>query len=440
MTLTARQHLGLLLTAGVTVLAAGCSGSGSSAPVAGGAPATGRSVGSTKAKLSVGIPIRQPGAKSQRRKPQYVSSATAELAIRTGTSGVGGTISTASYQLFDVSANAPACTTTATVRTCVISVTAPLVPGSEDEIQVIATDKAPLPADTLPSGDWLSTGDTSQVITAGADNPIPMLLVGVIGSLATDFPAYSVWAAPGQTANVTVNITADDYGGGAIAGSQPTFNNPIVFNDGLTSSPFTYPSANLSANNYGLPPPLNPGPIPATINYAAPLTTPASNATVTLKTDVPSWLLPLPDGAPGIPGPVATFALDPLTVSLASAPGVPIAAITGLSATGPDVTVTVSETGAATFTVASSASTFTLFSASGVALPGPITATNGVASFIVHPVSPTSASGTMRVTDGHRTNAVAGASGTNAVTGASGTIAVTDATGTTATLSATVGP
>lgn len=408
MTLTKRQHLGLLLSAGVTVLATGCSGSGSSVPVAGSATApSGRIIGSTKAKLSIGIPIRQPGAKSQRRKTKYVSSATTGLDILIVTPGVANP----AWQLFDVSSNASDCTTTATVRTCVVSVTAPLVQGATSDIQVVATDQAPLPTDTQPMGDWLSTGDVSQVITAGAANPISLQLVGIIGSLATDAAAYSVWAAPGQTANVTVNVTANDFGGGAIAGAQPTYSNPIVFSDGLTSSPFTYPSANLSATppNYGLSSPQTPGPIPAAVVYTAPLTTAAPNATVTLSTDVPAWIQ-MPTSTPN--GPVTTFALNPLTVSLA---GAPIDAVTGLSATGPDVTVNVTENGATSFTVATtaSASALTLLSAPSVPLTGPITATGGAASFIVHPVDQTSVPAT---------------------------ITVTDANGTTATLSATVGP
>ena len=357
-----RLNLGLLAAFGATILASGCSGgAGSTSPVAGAKIASGRVIGSTKAQLKIAIPIRRPGAatSSQKRTPRDLSSSTKEIAILAKADSDTATIPT--WQLFDVSSNAAGCTTTASVRSCVISVTAPLfqVPSSgtlsDDDFSVVATDQAPAAADTQPAGNYLSTGYSSVAVTAGTANPVNVLMVGVIGELATYpaptdptvIPSYSVWATPGSTGNViVVNLTANAAAGGAIAGAQPTFDNPILFSDQPapgTSSPFTYPSANPPAN-YGLAPPATPGPIAAAILYAAPTAGIAPAETVTVSTYVPSYP-PLPNN--GL-GPTTKFTLDPMTISVA---GAPVGSISGLSVGGTDVTVSVTEANATSFQI-----------------------------------------------------------------------------------------
>jgi hypothetical protein len=413
-----RLRIGTVATLGVAVLAAGCSGGGSTSlraiPAATKAAPPGKS---SKVQLNLRIPIRKTGTKSSRRSPKYVSVWTNDIAIRV--LGPGATIDNAPWQLFDVSTQPSAspnavCTVSGLFRNCSITVTAPAVDGATE---------------TIFQGNILSTGYTTSTVVAGAVNTVNVGLTGVIGLLTTDKPAYSIWAAPGASANVVtgttiVNITANDFDGGQIAGQQPTFANPIVFTDiEAPPSPFTYPSANVPTS-YGLPVPTAPGPIPATMTYTAPIPVPPAtlapaSTTVTVQTDT-SFLPAMPLKA----YPTTTFVLNTMVVSVA---GAPVASVPGLAVSGSDVTVTVAEVGATSFTVTpnnatnSDGGSFTMFSGSpSVPLPltGPstINALSGTGTFIVHASTPTQ------------------------VAGDAPTISIVDANGTTATLTAVVGP
>jgi hypothetical protein len=400
-----RARLGAVAAA---LLVSGCGGGGqSAAPLAPAAGNTqsGTAAGSITARLSIEIPSGTAGVTTTagRRAPQYLSSATAGLGIRAGAAGAA---STAPWQLFNVAPNAAACsTTTAGLRTCVVSVSAPVVQGVSDEFQIEATDTAPSATSTQPLGNVLSSADVTQAVTAGSANDVNVALSGVIGSLAVSAARFSVWAVPGQSQSVlNIFVTANDYDGGAIAGQPQSFANPIVFSDGLGgSSPFSYPSA--SATVAGLPPPLVAGRIGAPIFYRAPTSGTAVSANVSVSTLVPTYLS-LPDGAPGTPGPVASFQLDPMVVSVG---GTPVSSITA-SVGGPDVTVTVTETGASAFSVQDPDNAFGDFTL--VNAGGPVS--NGTLVFSVHPVSATGSPVP--------------------------TIAIADTTGTTATISVTVCP
>jgi hypothetical protein len=415
-------RIGAVATLGASVLA-GCSGGQNTASVV---PATATNPSTAaklvKAQVNLRIPIRKVVGTSSRRTPKYVSVGTNGIEIVvTGPGQTNGT-----PQLFDVSATSTAspnpCTVSGGFRNCTLTVTAPAVDGGSDSFAVTATDAAP--AAGAMQGNILSTGYTTAVVVAGAANPIGIQLTGVIGQLVVAKTA-SVWAAPGQTGTVSgstiVNITANDFTGANIAGAQPTFTNPIMFADNTVgTSPFTYPSADIATGFYGLQAPATPGPIPATISYSAPTTATPITTTVTVSTNVPTFL-PTPV-APLLPYPTATFTLNTMVVSVA---GAPVASVPGL-AVGNDVTVTVAELGASTFTVSApnNDGSFTLLSGQGVTLAAPASPSTGstiaadktgTATFTVHPVSVTPSADAP-------------------------TITITDANGTTATLAAVVGP
>jgi hypothetical protein len=194
-------------------------------------------------------------------------------------------------------------------------------------------------------------------------------------------------APPNGSASVVVNVTANDFRGGRIAGNPSAFSNPITFSDTLTPtltpSPFTYPSTN--PPNGALLPPATPGPIPATIGYVASATATAVAANVTVATIVPLYYPPLSPAT----GPTASFALDPMVVSIG---GTPVGSIANLSVSAPDITVMVTEAGATSFTIASNADaagTLTLLDATGVTpLTNPVAAdATGTATFVVHSVA-----------------------------------------------------
>jgi hypothetical protein len=393
MKISMQKQVSAVMTLGVAVLVTGCGGGGQSTPaVPAAAKANSAAVKTAKAKLTIKIPLETAAlaSKSGSRKPQYVSSHTTELAIRAGTTGPSGTVGSAAWQIFDVSSTAPvspnvSCTTdtTSLVRTCQIAVTAPAVQGVDDEFQIGATDSTTVATDTIPTGNFLSTGDTTETVSVGAANAVSVSLTSVIGYLAvanpSANPSYSVWAAPGASANVVVGITASDLDHGQIFGQPSAFANPLTFADTLTTSPFTYPSANLAANppNYGLPPSETVNvPIQATIAYLAPTTGSTAAATVTVSTITPDYLPP-----PAVP-PTATFALDPMVVSVA---GTPVGSLSNLVA-GTPVVVTVNESGATSFTVADNADAQAVLTLNP---PAQITATNGSATFTVSPRSAT---------------------------------------------------
>jgi hypothetical protein len=387
-----------VLMLGAVTVASGCGGGQSTtSPAVPAAAQSGATSGSVKVQITVKVPLRtaRAASPSARRSPRYVSASTLGLAVRTG-SAVG--VNSAPWQLFNLSPSAASpnavCTTDAAsaVRTCLVSVTAPVSQGADDVFQVLATDTAPASTDTQPQGNILAEGYTAVTVTAGAVNAASVALSGVIGSLAVAKAAYSVWAAPGRSANVVVGVIANDSDGGQIFGQSASYASPIAFSDGLTASPFTYPNANPPATN-GLVPPTTPGPVQATIGYLAPATTVAPAATVT----VTAGTFYLADTAPV---PSATFALDPMVVSVGTAPSGSL----NLTA-GSQTLVTVNESAATSFTVSDNATTaVTLLNATGTAplLPGSsIAATNGTASFIISAVRATSptAAAVITITD-----------------------------------------
>jgi hypothetical protein len=404
---TMRLRLAAFMTLGVTVLAGGCSGGGSStSAVPSPAKAQTGSSATAKSLLTIHIPKRRATA-SSRPRVEYVSPGTQGIGVRTGVTGqLGGQ----SWQLFDVSGTSPLCSTSAGVETCTISVTAPVTTASTtDEFQIDATDQPPAPGDTFSPGNPLSSGDDSAVtITAGANNPVSVILTGVIGNLSVAPAAYSVWTAPGFTTNFNVNVTAADYDTDTIFGTPATFENEIQFADNLaTGSPFTYP--NPSSTFLGLPPPATAGPILAPIAYTAPTVgAVGAPATVTVSTIIPGYLS-LPTN------PTATFTIEPLVASVA---GAPTANVQGVVVGGPPVTVSVNESGAASFTVTAPPATNGAISLPGVPANGVITATNGTATFSVQGVTATTGSPPANEP----------------------TITIVDANGTTATLTVIVSP
>jgi hypothetical protein len=258
--------------------------------------------------------------------------------------------------------------------------------------------------DTQPTGNFLSTGDTTQTVTVGAVNAVNVSLTSVIGILAAAAPAaYSVWAAPGQSANVAVGIIANDIDGGQIFGQPASFSNPIAFSDGLTGSPFTYPSANPPAT-LGLTPPETAGPIRATIVYTAPAppaTASVPAATVTVSTIEPDFL------PPPVTPPSTTFTLSPMVVSVGGAAVGSLHAVTGVA-----TVVTINELNAAAgFLVQDNADAqteVTLENATGTAPLGTLPIVpdaSGDASFTVFAGAPSAAATApvITITDPHGT-------------------------------------
>ena len=385
-----RTHIGLSALS-VAVLASGCSGGSSSAPVVPAAAKTivGKTAATTKAKLTIKVPIRKHVA-SATVSPKYISPATSGLYIRAGL--LGGITSDTPWQSFDVApagSNAPSPVTsqqcvpdpTNTFTTCTVTVTAPAASGSTDEFQIIATDWGPTPAQTnvAPFGLIDSAADDTgpngagESITVGGPNTITVSLEGFIGRfLASD---VSVWAAPGTSTTFDGYIVTQDADLNPIFGNPPAFVNPIVLSDTLgSSSPITaYPASST------LTPPNSAGAIYAPMTYTAPASSMAPVIPVTMTAIMPSWIAAPtpPDGYnPQNLQPTGTFNVDPMTVNeLSQSVATPIGSI---DLSQGDVTIMVSETEMNTLTVAGD---------SGLSLAPSVT--NGSAQFTI-PASDTS--------------------------------------------------
>jgi hypothetical protein len=395
------KHVGTIVTLSVAVLASGCGGGQSSAPAVPAAARTkpGTAAVTTKAKLTIKIPLRKglAGSQSKRRSPLYVSASTQGLAIRAGThagSGPPYDVGLQPWQSFSVSSlnSSTGCSldsNNSNVEICTLSFTAPVVTGVPDDFQVIATDKAPAAPDADPAtmGNWLSTGGDEEPVVAGTVVQAAATLAGVIATLDAVLPAYSVWAAPGATGSVTVGIDAKDPDGGLISGASGSLGNQIVLSDGSSSSLFTYPAPTAITAS-------ETGPALATIGYAAPPATPGLTAlptTAVTASTQPTWYTSLTVST--------TFAIDPMVVSVG---GTPIGPIPNLAVSADDVMVTVNEVGATSFTIKSNtdANTLTLLDATGVTpLTNPVAAANGTATFVVHAVGVSTPASAVTVTD-----------------------------------------
>jgi hypothetical protein len=386
---------------GVAVLASGCSGGSSSAPAvpAAGKTIVGKTTGTTaKAKLTIKVPIRKHVA-SAKVTPKYVSPSTSGLYIRAGV--LGQISSDTPWQSFDVApagSDAPSPVTsqqcvpdpTNTFTTCTVTVTAPAVPGSTDEFQIIATDWGPTPAQTnvAPIGlidsaaDDTGPNNAGESITAAGPNAINVSLEGFIGRLfASD---VSVWAAPGASTTFYGYLTTQDADSNPIFGNPPAFVNPISLSSSSPISDFPLPST--------LTPPNPAGPIYAPMTYTAPMSTMAAVTTVNMTAIMPSWIT-----APTAPAgynpqnlqPTGTFDVDPMTVNqLSQSVATPIGSI---DLSQGDVTIMVSESEMTTLAVGGD---------SGLSLTPAVT--NGSAQFTI-PASDTST--VITITDDRKTQA-----------------------------------
>jgi len=382
------------------VAMAGCGGGSASraVPSTAAVNAPAKTIGQAKVALTVRIPLRARNAKAKAKaRPLYLSTATTGLAVKSALAD--GSIVNAAWQLLDISSSSGACTTSGSTRTCSVSITAPVPNSGSDEFQVVAYDTVSASNATMPAGNPLSAADVTQTVTLGTLDQVDATLSGIVGQLSTDSPAYSVWAAPGQTSSVAVQLTADDVAGGQISGAPNAFANPLSLSITNNAAFQLTPNAFL--------PPTTPGAISVAISYTAPSgggspSPQAPSATVSVSASPLPW-------TPGSSGATTQFALNPMTVYAGTTP---IASVAGLVAGASPSPFSVSEPTAGTFTFATQNNTanyFALLNSTGqsplpLGSPVPVTSLNGVNSvqFTVHPLVGTASAGsapTITITD-----------------------------------------
>jgi streptogramin lyase len=199
----ARIALGL---AGV-LAAAACSGGGSSSPQA---P---RATKTAPATLSIVIPVAKPSQDA--RRARFVSAGTQSGGIAIGQ------FTTQISQSFALSATAPNCSTSGTVRTCRVAVNLPL---GNDTITLFTFDGPLVNGQT--SGHRLGVATATQTIAEGQANTVAMSLLGV-PALATIVPQPPAITATGKPVTVALAVTVFDASGNEITGTDP-YAQPVV--------------------------------------------------------------------------------------------------------------------------------------------------------------------------------------------------------------------
>jgi hypothetical protein len=348
--------------------------------------------GSAKVALSFHLPARKHVAPASVKRPSYVTGAIDGLAVRAA--ATSGGISSAAWQLFDLSPSSALCATQSDgSRNCTLSVYAPIASSGQDEFQIASYDATSTTGATSPAGNAISAVDVVEPISVGTANAFSMQLDPVVASVATDNPTYYTWAAPGQSSNVALTLSPADADGASISADTPTaapYAAPISFSDTLSPSPFTYTSiATPGASST----------VASTVQYTAPAagTTPPASATISLHGGAPAWV-------PGASANAGTFTIVPMILA-GNAANVQIAP------NGPAVPVTIAESGATgAYTVAVTAS-----SASGETVA--LVDANGNAITSVTPDGSGNATAYVKVTTSGNVN------------GATSTLTVTDAHG-----------
>jgi hypothetical protein len=391
-----RLQFGLrtITAAAVAVAFAGCAGGGgkvvptAAAPVQ--QPPTTVS-GSAKVALSFHLPARKHVAPASVKRPSYVTGAIDGLAIRAA--ATGGGISSAAWQLFDLSPSSALCATQSDgSRNCTLSVYAPVASSGQDEFQIASYDATSAAGATTPAGNAISAVDAAEPISVGTANAFSIQLDPVVASVATDSSTYYTWAAPGQSSSVALTLSPSDADGASISADTPTaapYAAPISFSDTLSPSPFTYTS---------IATPGASATVASTVKYTAPAagTVPPASATVSLHGGAPAWV-------PGASANAGTFTIVPMILA-GNAANVQIAP------NGPAVPVTIAESGAtgayAVSVSASSASgeTISLVDANGNPVTSVTPDGSGNATAYVKVTASGSINGatsTLTVTDAH---------------------------------------
>ena len=186
------------------LLAAGCSGGGTSAvpAVTSSAPASGAPASTASANAQVQITIPAPPSTTSARRVLYVSPATQSLAF----APVNGT-----PVVVPLTPTSPGCTSSGGATTCTVNV--PLPVGANQQF-VVSTF-----ASTNGSGTALSATKITQSIVSGQSNPIALTLGGIPKTLTLGVPTTPIPTV--AATSIPVTVTVKDASGNTIIGNAP---------------------------------------------------------------------------------------------------------------------------------------------------------------------------------------------------------------------------
>lgn len=202
--------------AGISVVAAGCGGHGTTPPV----PAPTLKPAST-VKFTITVPL--VGANAAARKPQFEApSGTQSVSFQL--SSVNGTPQTGTATVVNVNSSATGCTATSSTLTCTASV--PGVDGSD----VFTVTSYP---QSDAKGTAIASGSVQVNTTAGTTTDAPVTLSGTIASISLSLQGIG---PVGIGSTIPVLVIAKDGNGATIMG---TYSNPITLADSDTSGATT---------------------------------------------------------------------------------------------------------------------------------------------------------------------------------------------------------
>lgn len=211
-----RNYLVLLclLVAAVVVGCGGGGGTSSALPSPNGARAAS---GTRNATFTLTIPARTSGAASA-RNPAFVSPNAQSISIAVA----NGNGAPAPAVTVNLSTTSPACSSITTGGlACTIVVSAPI--GSD-------TFAVTLYAGANGSGSVLSTATVAGTVTAAQSNSIPIVLDGVVASIAVSVTNGNNVIPGGYATSLPVVITTKDASGATIVGGDPYANSITLIN------------------------------------------------------------------------------------------------------------------------------------------------------------------------------------------------------------------
>ncbi len=224
----------VLLCLLVAAVVAGCGGGGTGTN--GSLPsqnAAHGAAGTRSATFTLTIPPRSAAA-ANARNPAFVSPNAQSISIAVA----NGTGSPAPASTVNLSATSPACSsTTGGGLACAIVVPAPI--GND-------TFAVTLFAGANGSGSVLSTATVAGSVTIAQNNTIPIVLDGVVASIAVSVTNGNGMIPGGYATALPVVITAKDAGGATIVGGDP-YANPITLTNADTSGVTTLSTTSVTS-------------------------------------------------------------------------------------------------------------------------------------------------------------------------------------------------
>ena len=219
----------------MAALLAGCSGGGSTPPVAQPPANPQAQTGSVSVSITVPAASSQNALRKTVRKSNYMSVSSQGLGISVVAHGGTLPAMVTPQVAYDISASSSYCTAgTGGSRTCTFFIPAP---AGSDDFQISAWDAKPVAA-SFVGAHLLGQSVSTQTVSATTVNNLAFTLSGTVASIFLRLSTDTMVA--GQTNTATLNAEALDADGNIITGSDPFIDsngNALTFTVNATVNP-----------------------------------------------------------------------------------------------------------------------------------------------------------------------------------------------------------